>query len=283
MAPGEPTRIDPDTSVPITAWAFDAAPDAPVAIGIADFTAGGLWFGDLAESLDGRVRVIAPDLRGRAASMTAPPPGSIDDHACDVLGLADRCDAATFTLVGHGTGAAVALAVAALAPTRMSRLVLLDGPPTPSPRADGDWITAASAVDPGVERLRHTWAHRDAALRDDLASGRVPHTGLTRSLRRALDAEVTGSGFAWRARLSVGILEHDWARLVTWRPPLLDDTIPVSTIRARHGHRDDEPSIAVLGLDAEVQTAATTHSGLLVDRAALRALVEAIPVPGGHR
>ena len=108
----EPTRIDATEHVPVTAWDFAAATDAPVVIAIHDFTANGLWFGDLAEALNGRVRIIAPDLRGRAASVSAPAPRRPDDHIADVIALADRIGAATFAIVGHGTGAQLALDVA---------------------------------------------------------------------------------------------------------------------------------------------------------------------------
>lgn len=276
MPPTEPTRIDPSGRAAVTAWTFDAPADAPLVAGIADFTAGGLWFGDLAEMVRGHARVVAPDLRGRAASASAPPPASIDDHVADVLALADGFGATTFALVGHGTGAIVALAAATTAPTRVERLVLLDGPPVLRGGNGVDWISGAAAVDPGVNRLRTTWAHRDAALRGDVASGRVPASGLTRSLRRALDAEIVGSGFAWRPRLSARTLEADWALLGSREPLRPEGTIPVTSFRAAHGHRDDDPPLELLDTSDDLRTVATTHSGLLVDPDALRVVGEAL-------
>jgi pimeloyl-ACP methyl ester carboxylesterase len=275
MPPTEPDRISPTTEVPITSWSFQADAVAPVVIGIHDFTANGLWFGDLAVAGDAHVRVVAPDLRGRAASVTAPPPAALDDHVADLLGLADQLDAATFSIVGHGTGGMLALAVAAAAPARVTQVVLLDGPPVLEDGPGSDWITEAARVDPGITRLRRTWAHRDAAVADGVTSGRLPASGMSRSLRRAVDAEITGSGFGWQARLAATTLEHDWALLRAWTPPSRLDTTPVS-FTATHGHRVDDPPIERRNPGDGACPLQTTHTGLLVDPRATRTIAECI-------
>ena len=54
-----------------------AEPDAPVAIAAHGITGNGLSWARVAELLDGRVTLLAPDLRGRAGSRHAPGPYGI--------------------------------------------------------------------------------------------------------------------------------------------------------------------------------------------------------------
>lgn len=279
MPPTEPARIAPTAEVPITSWTFGAEAHAPAVIAVHDFSANGLWFGDLADACGARVRVIAPDLRGRAASVTALAPTSLDDHVADLLGLADRAGASTFSIVGHGTGAAIALAVAAAAHSRVARIMLLDGPPILANDPRTDWASAAARVDPGVARLNCTWAHRDAAVGDGIASGRLP-SGMSRSLRRAVAAETSGSGFGWLPRLAAGTLERDWALLGAWTPPVNGDA-PVTSFPATHGHRVDDPPIERWNPGATTFPLDTTHTGLLADPAAVGTIAESIASTAG--
>lgn len=275
VRPTEPDRIAATAEVPVTAWSFGTDPDAPVVLAVHDFTANGLWFGDLAEACGPGVRLVAPDLRGRGASVAAPPPGDIDVHVADLIGLADRTGAATFPIVGHGTGAMLALTVATVAPSRVTRVVVLDGPPAvPTGTAD-DWRAAAARVDPGVARLGRTWAHRDEPLTEGRRAGRLPATGMTRALRRAVDAEVTGAGFGWRARLGSAALERDWRSLSTWTPPSTL-SVPLHAFHARHGHRVDDPPVATVDLGTGARMLATTHTGLLVDLQAVGEVADTI-------
>jgi len=280
MPEGEPTRLGPAAGLPITSWDFggDTDTSAPVALAVHDFTANGLWFGDLADGGSGRFRLVAPDLRGRAASVAAPAAATLADHIADVVGLADHIGAATFAVVGHGTGAVVALATAAAAPTRVTRVVLIDGPPVLSERPEIDWTTAAALVDPGITRVRRTWAHRDSAIAEGVASGRLPASGMTRRLRRAVDAEITGSGFGWRPRLAPATLEQDWKLLSAWTPPA-DTRAAVWSIGATHGHRRDDPPVRSRGPGVVAPSLDTTHTGLLVEPSALRAIAAAIADP----
>lgn len=271
----EPRRLDPDTASPITGWDFGGTPNRAVVVAVHDLTANGLWFGDLAAACGEDVRLVAPDLRGRAASMGAPPPESINTHVTDVAAVADRVGAATFTLVGHGTGAQVALSVAAAEPTRVEGIVVLDGPPLVDPDPSIDWVTAAATVDPGIERLRHTYAHRDALITEAVATGRLPTSGMTRALRRAIDAEVVGSGFGWRARLDVTTFEADWCLVASWTPPNLHGA-PVTCLRARHGHHFDDPALALVDLEGDRRIVDATHGGMVWDPDGLAVIAEAI-------
>ncbi len=86
---------------------------------------GGIYAG-LGESLAaaGR-RVAAVDLRGHGASGYEPP-WNLDTHVDDLLETADGLGIATAAWVGHSFGGLVVAALAARAPERVERLVLLD-------------------------------------------------------------------------------------------------------------------------------------------------------------
>lgn len=136
----------------------DPAPDAPVVIGVHGITANGLSWVSVAEEVSrrrgpGAVRFLAPDLRGRAASRTAPGPYGIAAHAEDLLAIADVFGTRPL-LVGHSMGAYVSALAAARGPRRVSGAVLVDGGfsfPTP-PDLDIDALLKA-VIGPAMERL----------------------------------------------------------------------------------------------------------------------------------
>jgi lipase len=73
---------------------------------------------------DGR-RAVSVDLRGHGSSGHEPPWG-LDTHVDDLLETIDAEGVEVATVIGHSFGGAVAAALAARAPQRVSRLVLLD-------------------------------------------------------------------------------------------------------------------------------------------------------------
>ena len=279
----DPVRIEVATS-PISAWSFGGPEAAPLVIALADFTANGRWFADLADRGIDQVRFAAPDLRGRGDSHTAAAVTSLRTHAADVLALADTLGADGFTLVGHGTGAVAALVTALAHPRRVQSLVLLDGPPIVHSNDAEGWIAAATAVDPGAARIGQTYPDRTTALVAGVESGRLPRSGLSRALRRAVDAEIMASGFAWRARLGATALEREWSLLRAWTPEPLP-AIPLVECRAEHGHRDDQAPLDVHHLSDETTFLDTTHTGLLFEHAALEVIatqiIQSSAVPPG--
>lgn len=96
-------------------------------------------FTPLAEALP-EARVLAPDLRGRGASVDLSGPPGLRAHAADVAALVDQLDLTEVVLVGHSMGAYLAPLVAQLLGERVRRLVLADGgippqlPPLLGPR-----------------------------------------------------------------------------------------------------------------------------------------------------
>lgn len=91
--------------------------------------------------LTSKYRVITPDLRGFGRAGGERAPTVLQDHARDVLALMDHLGLHQAAVGGCSMGGYVALAVAALAPQRVSRLVLVDtraGADTPEGRTGRD-------------------------------------------------------------------------------------------------------------------------------------------------
>ena len=80
----------------------------------------------IAAELDGELRVVAADLRGRGCSSLPSRPGLIA-HAEDVLALMDAIGVDDALIAGHSMGAYVAAEVARLAPGRIRGVLLIDG------------------------------------------------------------------------------------------------------------------------------------------------------------
>lgn len=104
------------------------SPMAPLVLFIHGLSAHLHSFDYLIEQLAGRdLQLVAVDLRGRARSEITPA-GSygLHTHCRDVLEIATLLGAAQFDLVGWSMGALIGIAVAAQAPQRLKRLVLID-------------------------------------------------------------------------------------------------------------------------------------------------------------
>jgi len=86
------------------------------------------------EHLEGRYRVIAPDLRGFGESTYNNRFDSLRELAQDLERFLDEANVDTCTLVGWSTGGGVALEMAASMPKRVKRAILVESvPPTGYP------------------------------------------------------------------------------------------------------------------------------------------------------
>jgi pimeloyl-ACP methyl ester carboxylesterase len=167
----DPARDPELLSVPVEGgelaalhWPADA-PGAPIAVLLHGITANAMAWARVAGALAGEFEVVAPDLRGRAASAGLPGPYGLERHAADLTAVLDALGADGDTgaeatvLVGHSMGAYVAtLAAAGVARDRVHGLVMVDGGlsfPTP-PGADVDAILAA-VIGPSLDRLSMTF------------------------------------------------------------------------------------------------------------------------------
>ena len=73
------------------------------------------------------VSLVAPDLRGRAASFGLPGPSSLAQHVEDMVAVLDTLDLERVTLCGMSMGGFVAVALATAHPERVRDVVLVDG------------------------------------------------------------------------------------------------------------------------------------------------------------
>lgn len=164
----------------------------PVVVALHGITANAMAFGPVARALDGRVRLLAPDLRGRAGSRSIAGPWGLAAHAADVVAVLDAAGLDRAVLLGHSMGAYVAALTAYLHPSRVTASVLVDGGVGfPAPGGDID-EALEQVIGPAMRRLSMTFAD-DAAYLD---------------FWRAHPALASGFEAPWRDELT-GYLLHD--------------------------------------------------------------------------
>ena len=145
-----------------------SSPDAPVVLALHGITANALAWASVAEALDGRVTLVAPDLRGRAGSRDVAGPWGIEVDAADALAVldSDGFDGSDrVTVVGHSMGGFVACNLARMHPSRVERVVAVDGGlgfPVPA-GLDPDRVLEA-IVGPAVAKLSMTFADEEAYM-----------------------------------------------------------------------------------------------------------------------
>jgi len=198
-------------------------------------------FCGVAAELDGQFRIVAPDLRGRGNSTTAPAGGyGIEQHARDVLAVMDGFGVDKAIVGGHSMGAYVATAVATIAPDRVVGLVLIDGGvvvPLPGLEKLDPEATLAAIVGPVMDRLGMTYAavtdyfqHWRDSNHLDGAWGPAIESALT------YDLEPTPAGY--RPRCSPEAAREDWRDLLTsprTQARLSEVSCPVLAIAAEYG------------------------------------------------
>jgi pimeloyl-ACP methyl ester carboxylesterase len=81
----------------------------------------------IASSLAPRHKIIAMDLRGRGLSDSPSSGYSVENHCRDILALMDDKGLDRPVLMGHSLGAFISLVFAAKHPSRVDRLILVDG------------------------------------------------------------------------------------------------------------------------------------------------------------
>jgi lipase len=152
---------------------------SPALVCLHGVTSQGRHFAGLAERLADRFHVVALDLRGHGAS-TWDPPWHLEQHVADVLAAApdERC-----TWLGHSFGGRIAYEVAAAAPGRVERLVLLDPairiPPhvglmaAENARRDRSYVSFQEGIDRRYEESVLTTAPR-ALVEEELRPHLLP-------------------------------------------------------------------------------------------------------------
>ncbi|MBW8172325.1 alpha/beta hydrolase [Ornithinimicrobium sp. Arc0846-15] len=192
---------------------IEGAEDAPTVLTIHGITSSHMAWPEVAALLP-RVRVVAPDLRGRGRSRDLPAPYGMPSHADDVADLLKHLGIPFASVVGHSMGAFVAVVLADRHPDMVHSLVLIDGGmPLMPPAGVAPEQMAAAVLGPAADRLNMTFADRGAYRefwREHPAMG--PYwSDLTGAY---VDYDVVGEEPELRAATRVEALEEDIRELV---------------------------------------------------------------------
>ncbi|HZU72831.1 MAG TPA: alpha/beta fold hydrolase [Acidimicrobiales bacterium] len=142
--------------------------DAPLALAVPGLSANLRSFDFIAERVAGpRLQLVALDLRGRGRSETTPA-GTYgwENHALDVLAVADALGAGRVAILGQSMGGAVAMKAAGLATERIAAVVLLDACGVPEPGT-------LAVIGRSVSRLGETYPSIDDYLATVRAQGTI--------------------------------------------------------------------------------------------------------------
>lgn len=158
-------------------------------------------------------RVIAPDLRGHGRS-ASDPPWDVETHVADALETATALGVEQADWIGFSWGGRVAAALAATAPDRVRRLVLLDPALTMPPEV---------SVEQAAEELSDpSFADADEAIEERLASGTLFHTPRELLEEEMRDHLVRGDDGRLRPRYDRAAIIAIWGDMAREAPPVAD-------------------------------------------------------------
>jgi len=216
----------------------------------------------VAEHLE-HITLVAPDLRGRGASGSLPGPFGMAVHAQDVIAALDHMGLREFVAAGHSMGGYVVLELAALAPERVSAVVLVDGGLAGAPPpGDIDRLLEAT-LGPALARLRRSFESRNDYLAFWKEHPAFKETGCwNRHVEAYLDYDLSGEPPELRSRVSEEAVIEDGREVLSgtgaWNN-LGAISCPVSLLRAPRGLLNQrEPLIS----DALVTRARRTLASL---------------------
>ncbi|MBV8932852.1 MAG: alpha/beta fold hydrolase [Kutzneria sp.] len=154
------------------------------------------------------VHLLAPDLRGRGQSSGLPGPYGIDSHLADLAAVLDAVsggDCGPITVLGHGSGGALGILLAAAHPDQVGRLVLVDARlPSPAEVDSGALTVELPSV---RERLEATFGSR--AEYYALARYQPAFAAWTAHIQEYVDYELVGGSGTVRCRTRYAALEAD--------------------------------------------------------------------------
>lgn len=191
----------------------DGDADVPTVVAIHGVTSSHLAWPFVVADLP-RVRVIAPDLRGRGASNDVEGPAGMAAHADDVVAVLDALGVPSAPVVGHSMGAFVAVVLAHRHPDRVDRLVLVDGGlPLDVPAGVPPEDLVSLILGPTAERLSTRW--KDAAEYTDVYWRAHPafRADWSAELERYIAYDLVADGDEFRPATSYRTTAEDTADL----------------------------------------------------------------------
>ena len=302
-----PVRVEPAFTVEVdtgTLAVHDLTPgatrsDVPVVLALHGITANGLAWQVLADELVRRhgvdgIRVLAPDLRGRAASRDVPGPWGISAHAADTSAIVSAFGGHP-VLVGHSMGAFVAASAAAKDPGRYRGLVLVDGGlGVPAPSGQDVDAALAAVIGPAMTRLSMVFdspADHLAFWRRHPAVGPLLAGPVGPWLRHYLDHDLVQSGEGWRSSCVLEAVRAD-GRDVLADPDTLaavqravEQGVDTELLWAERGLLDepqglyDESRLRALQLPTALRTTRvpdTNHYSVILEASAITRRADAV-------
>lgn len=234
-------------------------PSHPAVFAIHGVTANHTSWAIIAEELEGRACLVAPDLRGRGRSGGLPGPHGMGSHASDLIAVADHLGLDEFPLAGHSMGAYVAASTAARHPDRVSSVLLIDGGiPLPVPPGLTVDQLLQAIIGPAMARLSMTF-ESPAAYRE---YWRV-HPALAEDWGPAIEAyvdyDLVKDGDVYRSSVSIDAVRGDSEDM------LLTDSgadfakvkCPIGLLRAPRGLFNEETPLISEAMVADAVGAAS--------------------------
>jgi pimeloyl-ACP methyl ester carboxylesterase len=203
----------------LTVHELVAAPaEAPVVVALHSISSNALAWVPVARALGAGVRVLAPDMRGRAESSDLRSTG-LADHVEDVVRVLDHLTVDEVVLVGHSMGAFAAALTAATHPERVRAVVLVDGglglTDTGSFEVDD---VLHSVIGPAMDRLSMTFEDEAAYLahwRAHPTMGPLLDSPAGGDLTAYLMHDLAGERGRMHSTSSLECVRADWADLMS--------------------------------------------------------------------
>jgi lipase len=252
----------------LTVGQWGSLTDEPPVLAIHGITANHLAWGMVAPLVPGPV--VAPDLRGRGGSGTLPGPYGMAAHAADCVAVLDTLEVERAVVVGHSMGGFVAAVLAHRYPSRVARLVLVDGG-APLPPLDG--VDIETALGPAVQRLAMRFASR--AEYRDFWRKHPSFADWNPAIESYVDYDLTGGQPELRSRVNGDAVRTDFVDLHTGADPRAAyEALPPDTVflRAERGLFDEPtalyPDPEAIGLTVTTVPGTNHYTILLGDTGA---------------
>jgi len=226
----------------------------------------------LAPALSKHHRVLGVDLRGRGLSDKPAAGYSLEHHVQDLRELLDNLGVTRVTLLGHSLGAYISVVFSALYPTRVAKLILLDGG---GQLSHTRWDCIEQVIKPSLERLEQVVSSFQAYT-DPLKSAPI-FQPWTEYYERYFRHDVIETKEGVRSRINPANIrqEIDDIRDKNFTEYYGDITCETLVLRATQGFLGDDdlllPPDAVASMLASIHNAAemavqgTNHFSILFD------------------